>query len=93
MTALRLRCRGVTRSEIMGHLPEDRGEVGGDDTAQLSGEALPDVTGLDGHASSLSPARATNSWMASRVSLVAVPRRIGRRLVARIGIINCMQPR
>src|SRR5947199_6295413 len=90
MSALRLRCRGVTRSEIIGHLPEDRSEVGSDDAAQLSGEALPDITGLDGHASSLSPARATSSWMASRVSLyqVAVWLTHGAGSLAGIGMIH-----
>jgi hypothetical protein len=77
----------------MDHLPEDCGKVGGDGAAQLSGEALPKVAWLDGHASSLSPTSVTTSWMASRVSLVAAFRRIGCRLVAGRGILNTMRSR
>jgi hypothetical protein len=48
----------------MAYLPEDRGEVVADDAAEIFGQQHPEVAGLDGHASSLSPASATNSWMA-----------------------------
>jgi hypothetical protein len=77
----------------MDHLPEDCGKIGGDGAAQLSGEALPEVAWLDGHASSLSPTSVTTSWMASRVSLVAAFRRIGCRLVAGREILNTMRSR
>jgi hypothetical protein len=77
----------------MAHLLEDCGEVVDDIAPEVPGEVPPDVAWLDGHVSSLSPASATNSWMASRESLVATSGRTGRRLVAGIGIINCMRSR
>jgi hypothetical protein len=77
----------------MAHLLKDCGELVDDLATEVPGEVPPDVAWLDGHASSLSPASATNSWIASRVSLVATSGRTGRRLVAGIGIINCMRSR
>src|SRR5918993_2060544 len=74
----------------MVYLPEDRGKVTGDGTALVFRELTPDVARVDGHASSLSPAQARKSVTASRVSLVAMPLRPGRRLVAGIGILNSM---
>jgi hypothetical protein len=74
----------------MVYLPEDRGKVIGDGTALVFSELTPDVARVDGHASSLSPAQARKSVTASRVSLVAMPLRPGRRLVAGIGILNSM---
>jgi len=55
----------------------------------LSGAKLsPDVARVDAHASSLSPARAINSTMASGVSLVGTFRRTDHRFVAGTGILN-----
>jgi hypothetical protein len=77
----------------MAYLPEDRGKVVGDGTALVFREPTPDVARVDRHASSLSPAQARKSVTASGVSLVAMPLRTGRRLVAGIGILNSMVPR
>jgi hypothetical protein len=50
----------------MAHLLKDCGELVDDLATEVPGEVPPDVAWLDGHASSLSPASATNSWIEPR---------------------------
>jgi hypothetical protein len=71
-------------SERIDHLPEGRGEVVDDDAPERIGQDGPDVGGLDRHASSLSPTRASNASIAARLSLATGPGSGGRvrRLVA-----------
>src|SRR3954451_7887633 len=78
----------------MAQLPEDRGEVGDDFPTRARRQGSPDLAGLDGHASSLSPAVATRSSSASRQSLAGMARGpVGRRLVAGIGSMSRMPGR
>src|SRR3984893_3646234 len=64
-------------SDFMVHLPQDRGEIVDDRTADFGRQIVPDVPRLDGHAPSLPSAVATNSSSASMLSLVCV---VGRSL-------------
>src|SRR5258708_20217345 len=61
----------------MVHLPQDRGEIVDDCTADCGRQIAPDVPRLDGHVPSLPSAVATSSSSASMLSLVCV---VGRSL-------------
>src|SRR5256886_16380854 len=70
MTALRVRCCGVMRSELcIDHLLEERREVGADTGLPREGEAVPELLGVTGHSTSHCSAREMSSVRACKVSL------------------------
>src|SRR6266700_8102683 len=71
MTALRVRCCGVMRSELcIDHLLEERREVGADTGLPRGGESIPELRWVAGHSTSHCSAKEMSSVMACEVSLV-----------------------
>src|SRR5438552_10876463 len=72
MTALRVRCWGVMRSELcIDHLLEERREVGADTGLPRGGELVPELGWVAGHSTSHCSAKEMSSVMACEVSLVS----------------------
>src|SRR2546430_13678467 len=70
MTALRVRCWGVIRSELcIAHLLEEHREVGADTGLPRGRESIPDLGWVAGHSTSHCSAREMSSVMACEVSL------------------------
>src|SRR5713226_9580123 len=70
MTALRVRCCGVMRSELcIDHLLEERREVGADTGLPRGGESIPELRGVAGHSTSHSSASQMRSVMSCELSL------------------------
>src|SRR2546428_10440955 len=70
MTALRVRCCGVMRSELcIDHLLEERREVGADTGLPRGGESIPELSWVAGHSTSHCSAREMSSVMACDVKL------------------------
>src|SRR2546430_14549100 len=70
MTALRVRCWGVIRSELcIAHLLEEHREVGADTGLPRGRESIPDLGWVAGHSTSHCSAREMSSVMACEGSL------------------------
>src|SRR5262249_56799255 len=85
MTALRVRCWGVIRSELcIDHLLEERREVGADTRLPRGGESGPELGWVAGHSTSHCSAKEISSVMACGGRLVNGwdSSRRGTRLVA-----------
>jgi hypothetical protein len=74
----------------MDYLLKDRRQFVGDALLQVSGQVFPDVGGMSGHRTSQSSATMSNSFTASKVSLVEAGGRVAASVVEAKGMRKTM---